>query len=138
MGNKAYKYYQPNEKDLKDRQGDCAIRAMTKFFGISWREAFDRLVDYARESQTMINSLTNIRAYMEDHGIPYESIYEPKARKKTTVSMFVKDHKQGMYILYVRSGYQTHLVAVQNGQYFDTWNCGNKIVYGYWSKQENR
>ena len=53
---KPYKYYQPNKKDLKDKQGDCSIRALTKFMDISWTEAFDMLVKYARESQTMINS----------------------------------------------------------------------------------
>ena len=25
-----YKYYQPNKKDLKDKYGDCTIRALSK------------------------------------------------------------------------------------------------------------
>lgn len=131
---KKYVYYQPNAKDIKDEQGDCAIRAMTKFFGISWVEAFNRLVEYARESQTMINALPNIKRYMEDNNVPYVSVYKPKAKNKTTVEAFAKEHKDGTYILYARSGFGTHLVAVENGQYFDTWNCGDRIVYGYWSK----
>jgi hypothetical protein len=57
---KLYQYYQPNTKDIKDRQGDCAIRALTKFLNISWVEAFDMLVKYARETQTMINNMDNI------------------------------------------------------------------------------
>lgn len=27
---KLYKYYQPNDKDLKDKFGDCVIRAFDK------------------------------------------------------------------------------------------------------------
>ena len=134
---KTYVYYQPNKKDLKDEQGDCSIRAMTKALGITWVEAFDELVKYARESQKLINSLSNIQNYMKDNNIVYESIYKPKAKKKTTVEMFAKSHKEGTYILYAKVGFGTHLVAVKNGQYFDTWDCGNKIVYGCWIVEGN-
>ena len=44
------------DKDLKDKCGDCSIRALTKYFGITWLEAFDGLVKYARQTQQMINA----------------------------------------------------------------------------------
>lgn len=132
MTNRHYKYYQPNKKDLKDRCGDCAIRALTKFLNISWVEAFDLLVVYARETQQTINSLPNIKLLMENKQIPYTSIYEPKAKRKKNVYDFAKEHKAGNYVLYVRVGYGTHLVCVQEGTYYDTWDCGDRIVYGYW------
>ena len=132
---KLYQYYQPNKKDLKDEQGDCSIRALSKFFDVSWVEAFDMLVGYARETQTIINSISNIKLCLEDKGIPYVSVYKPKEKKKTTVSSFVKTHKDGTYILYVRSGFRTHLVCCQDGKYFDTWDCGERIVYGYFEKR---
>lgn len=65
MADKNYRYYQPNKKDLKDKCGDCSIRAITKFFGMSWVEAFDSLVVYARETQQMLNSLPNIKLLMQ-------------------------------------------------------------------------
>lgn len=128
-----YKYYQPNDKDLKDKCGDCSIRALTKYFGITWLEAFDGLVKYARQTQQMVNALSNIKLYMEDLQIPYTSIYEPKAKNKTTVNDFAKAHKEGRYVLYIKAGYTTHLVTVLDGYFYDTWDCGNKIVYGYWA-----
>lgn len=134
MASRTWKYYQPNEKDLKDQQGDCSIRALTKFFGISWVEAFDELVTYARQTQSMINGLDNIKLLMEEKKIPYESIYKPKDKKKTTVKDFIKEHKTGNYILYIRVGYGTHLVCCSEGKYYDTWDCGDRIVYGYWRK----
>ena len=85
MKNKRYRYYQPNEKDLKDKQGDCSIRALTKFNDSTWVEEFDNLVKYARETQKMLNSLSNIELYMQDNNIPYTSVYKPKARHKITV-----------------------------------------------------
>lgn len=32
MASRNYKYYQPNEKDLKDNYGDCVVRALTKSY----------------------------------------------------------------------------------------------------------
>ena len=134
MKNKRYRYYQPNGKDLKDEQGDCSIRALTKFNDSTWVEEFDNLVKYARETQKMLDSLSNIELYMQDNNIPYTSVYKPKARHKITVDEFAKDHKSGKYIIYCRVGYGTHLVAIDNGVYYDTWDCGDRIIYGYWTK----
>lgn len=36
MASRNYKYYQPNEKDLKDNYGDCVVRALTKVTGKNW------------------------------------------------------------------------------------------------------
>lgn len=130
--NKNYKYYQPNKKDLKDRYGDCSIRALTKYFGKQWLEIFNDLVVYAQKNQCMPNMLPNIKEYLEDKKVPYTKVYSPKAKKKETVLDFAKAHKSGKYVLYVRSGFGTHLVAVEDGVYYDTWDCGNKLIYGYW------
>lgn len=132
MANRHYKYYQPNEKDLKDRYGDCSIRAMTKFFDKSWVEIFNDLVGYARKNQCMPNMLPNIQEYMSDLKIPFTKTYQPKARKKETVLDFAKAHKKGKFVLYVRAGFGTHLVSVSEGIYYDTWDCGDRIVFGFW------
>lgn len=127
---KYFKYYQPNEKDIKDKQGDCAIRGLTKFYDISWLDAFDKLVVYARRNQVMINGIDNIKDLLQDDKVEYETIY----KQKKSVNDFTSEHKQGKYLLYVRVGFGTHIVAVENGQYYDTWDCGKKLVYGYWKK----
>lgn len=132
MASRSYKYYQPNKKDFEDKYGDCSIRALTKYFGREWIEIFDDLVVYARKNQCMPNMLPNIQEYLEEKKVPYTKTYKPKARHKETVLDFAKAHKEGKYILYVRVGYGTHLVTVENGVYFDTWDCGDRLVYGYW------
>ena len=43
MKNKNYKYYQPNDKDTKDKYGDCVIRALTKVLCKDWLTVFDEL-----------------------------------------------------------------------------------------------
>ena len=36
MSKRRYTYYQPNDKDLKDNYGDCAIRTICKAENLSW------------------------------------------------------------------------------------------------------
>lgn len=128
-----YVYYQPNEKDIKDEYGDCAIRALTKAMGMSWIEVFDELCRYARYYQCLPNQKPATHSFMEDSGWHYTSI--PKG-KRITVEDFAKSHK-GEYNLHVRVGYNTHFVAVVDGKYYDTWDSGKKLLYGYWSKKED-
>ena len=55
METKYYQYYQPNEKDVKDKYGDCVIRALTKALDMDWLDVFNELVPIAREMQAMPN-----------------------------------------------------------------------------------
>lgn len=47
-----YVYYQPNDKDLKNKVGDCQIRALSKALNLSWLEVFDLVMPICREMQT--------------------------------------------------------------------------------------
>ena len=52
MSKRRFVYYQPNKKDLKDKVGDCQIRALSKALGLTWVEAFDITIPICRELQT--------------------------------------------------------------------------------------
>ena len=52
MSKTTYVYYQPNDKDLKDKVGDCQIRALCKTLDIDWLTAFDLTIPICRELQT--------------------------------------------------------------------------------------
>ena len=126
-----YKYYQPNAKDLKDTYGDCVIRALTKAVGKEWLEVFEGLVPYARELQCMPNGKPCYERYLTEQGFVYYGISNSKGTKRPTVQSFAKDHKEGVYVLRVAH----HLVAVSEGYFWDTWDSGNKSLYGYWVKE---
>lgn len=128
MTNKYYKYYQPNSKDLKDEGGDCVIRAFTKATNTSWVEVFDELVTYARDLQSMPNSKLVYTAYLENHNFVYSGISNKRGSKRPTVKEFAKSHKEGTYVLVLAN----HLVCVSDGAYYDTWDCEDKCLYGYW------
>lgn len=129
--NNYYQYYQPNEKDIKDKYGDCVIRALTKVLNKSWVEVFDELAPIAREIQCMPSMKTCYEAYLKQKGFKYYGISNKKGSKRPTVESFTKEHKKGTYYLNVAN----HCVSVVDGKYYDTWNSGYKSLYGYWTKE---
>ena len=127
-------YYQPNEKDLKDKYGDCTIRALSKALGVTWLEAFDLTIPYCREYQTpnIFNLPCAIeRTILDKLGFDYTGISNKKGHKRPTVESFAKDHASGTYILNVAN----HEVAVVDGKYYDTWDSGRCSLYGYYTKR---
>ena len=125
---KSFEYYQPNIKDLKDNYGDCVIRALTKVTDKSWVEIFDELVPIAREYQCMPNGKPSYEEYLRRNGFTYIGVSNKRGTKRPTVSKFALKHKEGRYVARVAH----HLVAVVDGRYYDTWDSGDKSLYGYW------
>lgn len=128
---KHYKYFQPNKKDIRDRTGDCQIRALCKTLNLSWVEAFDLTVPICRELQTYTifdgNQELTLEA-MKQIGFVYTGVSNKKGSKRPTVESFAQDHKKGKFILRVSH----HVVALVDGYYYDTWDCGGKSLYGWY------
>jgi hypothetical protein len=133
MANKStrWKYYQPNKKDLKDEYGDCVIRSLTRALNMEWLEVFEELLPYARETQAMPNNKVVYEQYILDKGFKYVGVSNKKGAKRPTVQSFAKEHNEGTYILRVAH----HIVTVVDGYFYDTWDSGDKSLYGYWVKE---
>lgn len=130
-----YVYYQPNKKDLKDKVGDCQIRALAKVLDKSWVEVFDLITPICREQQVMdifSCDLNKTKEAMARLGFKYTGVSNKKGSKRPTVDTFAKEHKTGKYIASVAH----HVVAVVDGRYFDTWDSGWKSMYGYYELVE--
>lgn len=125
-----YKYYQPNKKDIKDKYGDCVVRALTKVMNKTWIEVFDELYTYAVDIQCMPNDKQCYEAYLKDNGFEYHGISNKKGSKRPTVESFTKEHKVGTFFLNVAN----HVVSVVDGMYYDTWDSGQCCLYGYYEK----
>jgi len=125
-------YYQPNEKDLKDKVGDCQIRALCKALGLSWVQAFDLTIPICRELQTYTIfdcDPEKTRSAMEKLGFIYTGISNAKGTKRPTIQQFAASHPTGTYIVKV----SRHVVAVVDGKFYDTWDSGSKSMYGYYT-----
>lgn len=130
---KRFVYYQPNYKDLKDKVGDCQIRALSKALGLTWLEVFDLTIPICRELQTytiFACDLNKTKSAMESLGFTYTGVSNKRGTTRPTVDSFAKDHPVGTYILKVAN----HVVACVDGQYFDTWDSGHCSLYGYYKK----
>ena len=134
MASKLYQYFQPNKKDLKDKYGDCTIRALSKALGKSWIDTFDLCIPLMREYQVPNPFFAPInirRELMEKLGFDYTGISNKKGSTRPTVKQFASKHKEGTYILNVAN----HEVACVDGKYFDTWDSGDCKLYGYFTKK---
>ena len=132
---KLFEYYQPNEKDHKDKVGDCQIRALCKVLELSWVEAFDLTIPICRELQTYTMfdcDYEKTREAMDKLGFCYTGITNKKGTTRPTVWKFAKDHPNGRYIVKVAH----HIVAVVDGKYYDTWDSGYKSLYGFYTLEE--
>ena len=128
---KRYVYFQPNKKDIKDRYGDCQIRALCKALDLSWVEAFDLTIPICREVQTytIFGGTCDIgKDNLEKLGFRYVGVSNKKGTRRPTVDSFAKDHPAGRFICKVAH----HVVAVVDGKYFDTWDSGSCSMYGWY------
>ena len=94
-------YYQPNKKDVKDKVGDCQIRALCKTLGKDWLEVFDIVVPICREQQVMdifSCDLNKTKDALAKLGFTYTGVSNKKGSKRPTVDSFAKEHKTGTYI----------------------------------------
>lgn len=64
-------------------------------------------------------------AYLRRHGFQREL-----APEDTTVAEFADAHPNGTYILAL-SG---HVVCIQDGLLYDSWDSGNEIVLYFWKR----
>lgn len=131
MKSKRFVYYQPNKKDLQDRYGDCTIRALSKVFDCDWLTAFKKTIPFCIEYQTpnIFNLPCKIeQEVMKQLGFVYTGISNRGGAKRPTVEQFAKNHPTGRYICNVAN----HEVAVVDGKYYDTWDSGQKSLYGYY------
>lgn len=133
MSKKMWVYYQPNQLDLKDNYGDCTIRALSKVFGLSWIDTFKMCEPVIEKYQLLPNYF--FFAGQEDYIVEMlklkrYKISNKKGSKRPTVKSFCSTHPQGVYLLKVAH----HVVAVVDGKYYDTWDCGEKSLYGYYER----
>ena len=127
---KRFVYYQPNAKDTRDEYGDCVIRALAKAMDKSWVEVYDTLVSIGRELQCLPNDKACLERWFAENGFVYSGVSNKKGTKRPTINSFAKSHPEGVYVVRVAH----HLTTIVEGRYYDTWDCGDNAMYGYWYK----
>lgn len=116
-----------NPSPVGARVGDCSVRAIAKALDIDWEKAFALLVANAYRMGDMPSSNVVIASVLRQNGFKRTNLPN-KCPDCYTIKNFCKDNQRGTYVL----GTGNHVVAVVNGDYYDTWDSGNEIPVYVW------
>lgn len=118
-------YTNPNPS--KKLVGDCVIRAVSIVLDQTWLETYDGITAVGRELRDMPSSNAVWDAYLRDKGY-VKHVIPDTCPECYRVTDFCWDHPSGDYLL--ATG--THVIAVLNGDYYDTWDSGDEVpIYFY-------
>lgn len=117
-------YRNYNENPCGKKVGDCVIRALTKALNKDWYTVYTELCLYGLKMCDMPSSNSVWHKYLADNG------YSQKLTK-LTVKEFCEEHPYGQYILATGS----HVIAVDNGDYYDAWDSGGEELTSYFVKE---
>lgn len=106
-------YINENVNPYQNDTSDCAIRAISKFFNISWEKAYRMLFKTALKRKSVATNCQTIRMALIENGCNVSDCNTPLIDyvPKTTESVLVLTGKQNG---------DCHAICVKNGAYYDT------------------
>lgn len=125
-----YQYYNPNPSN--QHVGDCAVRAIAKATDSDWESVYIGLTMEGLHLYDMPASAYVIGMYLHKKGFEHQMI-PSICPACTTIEKFAEEHPRGTYIA-VTEG---HMTAIQDGDYFDTWDSGQEIILYFYREALN-
>ena len=122
--------YNPNPQG--NYVGDCVIRAIAKVTEKDWDSTYLAVAmqGFAMKDMPSANHIWG--AYLKSQGFRQYAL--PNTCPDCyTVQDFCEDYPSGVYLLATGS----HVIAVEDGNYFDSWDSGSEIPIYYWKREEN-
>lgn len=122
-----YVPYNPNP--YHKRVDDCVIRGIAKVLGKDWNTVYLGVAMQGFTSKNMPSSNAVWGDYLRRKGFKRYAI--PNSCPECyTVADFADEHPKGRYILATGS----HVIAVVDGDYYDTWDPGEEIPVYYFER----
>lgn len=122
-----YVFYNPNPNGAYVE--DCVVRAIAKVTNRSWDDVYAHLClqGYLMKNMPSVNKVWG--TYLSSIG--FSRYHLPTVCPDCyTVRDFVKDNPIGTFILATGS----HVIAVIDGDYFDTWDSGDELPTSVWRR----
>lgn len=111
------------------RVGDCVIRAIAKAMNMSWEDVAIDLSMMMVTEKDIISSNALWGKYLELNGFERRSLPDT-CPICYTIEDFAKEHPVGTFI--VCTG--THVVAVVDGMFYDTFDSGQEVATYYFER----
>lgn len=125
-----YVFFNPNPDPDNKLVGDCVVRAISKLLNQPWERTYIDLVIQGYIMADMPSSDAVWQACLRRHGFS-RYVIPNTCPDCYTVADFAADHPTGKYLLFV----DKHVVAVEDGNYFDSWDSGYRIPIYYFSQE---
>lgn len=123
--------YNPNPSN-NTKANDCTVRAYCAAENLEWDEAYDIACKYGKNYAFMPSDKTTVARIVEDEfGYTEHKLSKEEKDQKMTLNDFAIKNCDGTYLVMLPG----HLVAVVDGEYYDSWDSGKKRVQKYFSKK---
>ena len=123
-----YQQYNPNPKGKN--VGDCTVRAIAKATRKDWGEAYLSLAVQGYLMGDMPSANACWGAYLKKLGF-VRRILPDTCPECYTLRDFAQEYNEGTYIVAL-SG---HVVCVEDGEIWDSWDSGGEVPLYYWVKE---
>lgn len=120
-----------NVNPMSRRVGDCVIRAISRVMEQDWEKTFIEVCLQAFMMCDMPSANEVWGAYLRGKGFK-RAMLKDECPECYTVRDFCRDYPHGRYVLALHE----HVVAVVDGDYYDTWDSGDRAPLYYWYKEE--
>lgn len=121
--------YNPNPRGINT--GDCVIRAICKALDMPWEKVYVELTIKGLQEAMWGDTNAVWEKFLKERGF-VQHVLPNTCPDCYTIADFANEHKVGTFI--VATG--THVVAVKDGKYFDTWDSGYLTPSYYFQLEE--
>lgn len=123
-----HEYFNPNP--YLTNAGDCVVRMLCKITNQPWEVCYDELANKGKSIGEMPSSNLVWMSLLKDLGFT-KYVIPDTCPDCYTIKDFCYDHPVGTFVVATGS----HVVAIEDGTVFDSWNSLDKIPIFYFAKE---
>lgn len=122
-------YINENLNPFHRRVGDCVIRAIAKVLNMSWEDVAIDLSMMMVTKKDILTSNALWGEYLYLNGFR-RGVLPNTCPDCFTLKDFCDEFSQGTYVACTGS----HVIAVINGNYYDTFDSGEEVITYFWER----